>query len=162
MSPTSSRCFCGSGLDYADCCEPLHLGNKKAQTAEQLMRSRYSAFCTKNADYLIATHHSSKRKNTDKVDLERNFATAQWLGLNIVATEKGLANDEQGVVEFDARFMQNNAISSLREASQFVKENGQWYYLEGALKPIAQNQKLGRNDACYCGSGKKFKKCHGA
>jgi len=22
--------------------------------------------------------------------------------------------------------------------------------------------KLGRNDPCHCGSGKKFKKCHGA
>ncbi|UJA21453.1 preprotein translocase subunit SecA [Thermoleophilia bacterium SCSIO 60948] len=26
----------------------------------------------------------------------------------------------------------------------------------------AENEKLGRNDPCWCGSGKKFKKCHGA
>ena len=25
-----------------------------------------------------------------------------------------------------------------------------------------ENAKLGRNDPCWCGSGKKFKQCHGA
>jgi preprotein translocase subunit SecA len=33
-----------------------------------------------------------------------------------------------------------------------------------ALVPIvkAAEQKVGRNDPCWCGSGKKFKFCHGA
>jgi preprotein translocase subunit SecA len=25
----------------------------------------------------------------------------------------------------------------------------------------AQGQKIGRNDPCFCGSGKKYKRCHG-
>jgi preprotein translocase subunit SecA len=27
---------------------------------------------------------------------------------------------------------------------------------------LDENEKIGRNDPCWCGSGKKFKKCHGA
>jgi len=30
----------------------------------------------------------------------------------------------------------------------------------GNTQPIVHHQSLGRNDPCWCGSGKKFKKCH--
>ena len=33
---------------------------------------------------------------------------------------------------------------------------------DGGNKPVVQGQKVGRNDPCPCGSGKKYKKCHGA
>lgn len=126
------------------------------------MRSRYAAFCTKNADYLISTHHSSKRSGNDKAELERNFASIQWLDLKIIACQQGLETDDQGVVEFDARFRQNGVEGHLHEASRFVREQGSWYYLDGEFTPPASAPKLGRNDPCFCGSGKKFKKCHGA
>jgi preprotein translocase subunit SecA len=29
-------------------------------------------------------------------------------------------------------------------------------------QPVRTGEKIGRNDPCHCGSGKKFKKCHGA
>jgi preprotein translocase subunit SecA len=28
--------------------------------------------------------------------------------------------------------------------------------------PVRVEKTVGRNDPCWCGSGKKFKKCHGA
>ncbi len=31
-----------------------------------------------------------------------------------------------------------------------------------APKPVRTGAKVGRNDPCPCGSGKKYKKCHGA
>jgi preprotein translocase subunit SecA len=40
---------------------------------------------------------------------------------------------------------------------QFVGGDG-----STANKPVVQGQKVGRNDPCPCGSGKKYKKCHGA
>jgi len=27
---------------------------------------------------------------------------------------------------------------------------------------VGERDKIGRNDPCWCGSGKKFKRCHGA
>lgn len=130
------------------------------------MRSRYAAFCVKNIDYLIATHHPSKRTTRDKAELERNFASVQWLGLRILGCQQGQLEDPTGVVEFEARCLQNGVTVNLREVSRFVREEGLWYYLDGELKPTetaqAAQQKLGRNDICFCGSGKKYKKCHGA
>jgi uncharacterized protein YecA (UPF0149 family) len=34
---------------------------------------------------------------------------------------------------------------------------------DAAVKTVRRDEpKIGRNDPCWCGSGKKFKKCHGA
>ena len=34
---------------------------------------------------------------------------------------------------------------------------------DAAITPVRRDEpKIGRNDPCYCGSGKKYKKCHGA
>jgi len=159
---TDATCFCGSGRGYAHCCEPLHSGAQRAQTAEQLMRSRYAAFCCRNAAYLIATHHPSKRTLSEREELEKNFAAIQWLGLRILGREQGQADDRQGTVEFEARFFQQGKAGSLHERSRFLKEEGQWFYLDGEFPSTAANTAPGRNDPCYCGSGKKFKKCHGA
>ena len=127
-------CYCGSAKRYAECCAIFHRGKKIAQTAEQLMRSRYAAFCTKNADYLIATHHPAKRRRDDNAELQRNFAALQWLGLVIVTVQQGQVGDTHGIVEFEARFLQNGVPGSLREASRFVKEDGRgitWKAISG-------------------------------
>jgi preprotein translocase subunit SecA len=31
-----------------------------------------------------------------------------------------------------------------------------------APQPVRAGPKIGRNDPCWCGSGKKYKRCHGA
>lgn len=155
-------CPCGSSLPYSSCCEAIHNQPKLAATAEQLMRSRYSAFTLGNTDYLLRTHHPSKRSDNEKVELEESMAHCQWTGLTVLACHQGLAGDCSGRVEFIANYLDNQQPQSLHEISQFCYEDEQWFYLDGIQpndKLIAS--KLGRNEPCWCGSNKKYKKCHG-
>lgn len=119
------------------------------------MRSRYTAFCRGDVDYLVATHHPSKRQGDDRQSLSQTIAMTEWLGLRVLHTQE---TDEVGTVEFVAFFKAQGQLSQLHERSAFVREDGRWYYLEGKLLP---SLRLERNDPCWCGSGKKVKKCHG-
>ncbi len=101
MAPTEA-CPCGSRKSYAACCEPFHLGLNPAPTAERLMRSRFSAFCRGQVDYLVATLHPSRRTPTDRDDLAASVAGTTWLRLQVLATEQGTASDDTGRVEFVA------------------------------------------------------------
>lgn len=118
------------------------------------MRSRYSAFVKKQGNYLIETRHPTKRSLDSLAQLQQTFANTQWTGLKVLSTEKGLAADNSGHVSFAASFVEQDNEDTLYERSLFKKEGDQWYYVEGDFN-------LGRNDPCWCGSGKKFKKCHG-
>ena len=145
-------CPCGSGKNYAACCEPFLKNEAQPATPEQLMRSRYSAFATGNIDYLIATHHPSKHKADDRQTLGDTIAESEWLSLRVL-------NAGANTVEFVAFHRTNKQIGQLHEKSDFVFQNGRWYYLSGVILPAI---KVDRNDPCWCGSGRKLKKCHGA
>ena len=120
------------------------------------MRSRYTAFCQGNIDYLIATHHPSKRQMDDRQTLTKTIAETTWLGLHVLNSNTQATGT--GSVEFVAFFQSQGIPSQLHEKSEFIRQNDRWYYLQGTiLGPIT----IGRNDACWCGSGKKYKKCHG-
>ncbi|MCS2167826.1 YchJ family protein [Scandinavium manionii] len=149
-----SLCPCGSALEYSLCCQRYLSGSELALTPSQLMRSRYSAFVMKDADYLVKTWHPSCEPDAFRADLEKSFAGTEWLGLTLFAADNGKHADE-GFVSFVARFREDSKTSALIERSRFLKENGQWYYIDGT-RPL-----IGRNDPCPCGSGKKFKKCCG-
>ncbi|MBP6563957.1 MAG: YchJ family protein [Neisseriaceae bacterium] len=146
-------CPCGTDRPYAACCGLLHQG-QKADTPEALMRSRYSAFVAQDADYLINTWHPSCGVAKFKAELVADFDHTEWLGLTIVSSA---ADGNQGMVTFAARFKDqaDGQPHLIHERSRFVREDGQWYYLDGT------QPKVGRNDDCPCGSGKKFKKCCG-
>tara|TARA_Y100000782_G_scaffold90970_1_gene99491 strand:+ start:133 stop:582 length:450 start_codon:yes stop_codon:yes gene_type:complete len=143
-------CPCGSGLDYAQCCRPLHHG-APASSPEALMRSRYSAFVRDDADYVRASWHPDTRP----VELTLE-AGEQWLGLEIVDAKQ---DGDSGQVHFGATHRDGDGFAVLEERSRFVRENGHWFYLDGqhTVTPL----KPGRNDPCPCGSGRKFKKCCG-
>lgn len=147
-------CPCLSNKNYLDCCGPLHQQTHLAETAEQLMRSRYCAFVMAKIDYLIATLHPSQRQHDDRIQLQQTVEATQWLGLQIIEHYQQL---DQAEVEFIA-FYQDKPLDQLHERSRFVKENDQWFYVDGELLPAV---KLGRNEPCFCGSGKKLKRCHG-
>ena len=129
------------------------------------MRSRYSAFCHGAVDYLINTHHAPKRSDDEHAGLEETIRNNQWQHLTILNKQHGLESDDRGRVEFIAAYLQNNHLHWLHENSSFVKENGQWLYVDGDIIDSADEKNpkhgLGRNDICWCGSGKKVKKCHG-
>ncbi len=151
-------CPCGSGELFQRCCQPYLDEDALPRSPEQLMRSRYSAFCTGNIDYLIATHHPSQHKADDRKTLANTIATTEWLGLRLL--NSAVINEAAGLgrVEFVAFYQSKGRVEQLHERSEFLRQNGRWFYLKGDfLPPIA----LGRNDPCWCGSGKKVKQCHG-
>lgn len=146
-------------LVYTDCCQPFHLGNERPPTAQALMRSRYSAFSLALASYLVDTHHPKNREPNELQSLQDTFKDCEWKQLSIIKTNAGNENDNEGWVEFIAHYEAQGELGTLHENSYFVKEQNQWFYVEGELKDASK--KVGRNDPCWCGSGKKFKKCHG-
>ena len=112
------------------CCLPLIQGHVHAATCESLMRARYTAFVVGAWDYLSATWHPATRPKTMTRDSE-----TQWLGLRVIATHQGLAQDKTGTVEFIARSKTGGSAHRLHEVSRFVREQGLWFYLDGDLKP---------------------------
>ncbi|PIF62780.1 YchJ family protein [Flavobacterium sp. 11] len=122
---TKIKCHCGSQKNFDECCELFINGTEKATTALELMRSRYSAYVTHAADYLLATTHISERKQYSKTEI-LNWATSnQWLQLEIIeATEN--------TVEFKAYFLDNKLQKQIHhEFSTFKLENGSWFYVDG-------------------------------
>ncbi len=152
-----TQCPCGSALDYAACCQPLHDGQTLADTPEQLMRSRYSAYVLAKAPYLLATHHADFRGDLSEAELLEACRQTQWQRLEIV--DAPAHQGDAGEVEFRAWYRDGTALRALHERSRFVREGGQWYYCDGRFDPSPQ---ANRNAPCPCGSGKKFKRCCGA
>jgi len=153
MTITPQQCPCISGQSYRTCCAPLHEGAITAQSAEQLMRSRYSAFVLGLASYLVSTLHPDKRQADEELLLKQTIEQTHWLGLQIVSHQ---SHQNTATVEFIA-FYQENEIEQLHEKSNFIKLDKQWFYIDGQFLPPI---KLTRNQECFCGSGKKFKHCH--
>lgn len=117
----SDPCPCGSGLTYERCCGPLLASTRLAQTALELMRSRYTANFYGNAEHLWRTWHP--RTRPAQVTLDRDLT---WTGLRIVQTEDGDAGQDSGVVEFVASYVGG----SMRERSLFERRGGRWLYLD--------------------------------
>ncbi len=152
-------CPCDGGEPYGRCCEPLHLSGA-ATTAERLMRSRYSAFCLGKIEYLLATRHASRRQPNDRANLIQTLSRTNWVRLQVLATDRGAADDDSGHVEFVASYHEDGTAGQLHERSFFVKEDDRWFYHSGEYENLAPLPKPGRNEPCWCGSGKKYKKCH--
>ena len=124
----ADRCPCGSGLSLGCCCEPILQGQRPAATAVALMRSRYVAFVTHNLPYLLGSWHPSTRPGQLEFDSHQH-----WLGLKIVSTTAGTEHDQEGIVEFVARYKISGAGHRLHEISRFVRTNDRWLYLDGTI-----------------------------
>jgi SEC-C motif-containing protein len=148
-------CHCGSGKAFGICCSPLIEGDTPS-SAESLMRSRYTAYVLGISSYLTSTWHSTTRPA--QLDLD---ASPPWVRLEIRAVEAGGPLDEVGTVEFVAHWHDGKRQGVLHETSRFSREAGEWRYLDGAVRTTASN-KVGRNDACPCASGRKYKQCCGS
>ncbi len=120
-------CYCGNHLPFEDCCQLFINGLKKPLTAEALMRSRYSAYATGNADYLVATTHPSTRKLHEKKDILAWSKSNHWLKLEIV-------NTTENTVTFKAYYQDSRKQELVHfEKSYFVFENGNWFYVDGVF-----------------------------
>ncbi len=124
-------CYCQSGIAYSNCCSPFIESRHTAKTAEQLMRSRYTAYVLGNSAYLLATWYPSKRPDTLILDADIGIS---WLGLDIKNTLAGGEQDTTGQVEFVARYKKQGRAVRLHENSCFIQESGCWYYLDGELE----------------------------
>ena len=127
MKRQASLCPCGSNRPYPDCCA-RYLEGEAAPTAEALMRSRYTAYTSENEKYLLATWHPSTRPAA--LALAADTPT-KWLGLEVKRHEQQDA--DHAIVEFVARYKVNGRAHRLHEISRFVREAGQWFYVDGDL-----------------------------
>lgn len=118
-------CYCGNHLSFQECCEPFIKGVQKPPTAEALMRSRYSAYATGEADYLVNTTHVSTRKNHKKSDILSWAKNNKWTQLAIISAS-------ETTVIFNAYYLDNRLQPQVHyEQSTFVFENGSWFYVDG-------------------------------
>ena len=128
------------------------------------MRSRYTAYTLHNIDYIAATNDPRSNEEFD-VETSRKWSeSSEWLGLDIVSIDKGQASDTQGAVEFIAKFKTEGVERKHHELSYFEKLDGKWFFVDGntvKIPNVRSKPKIGRNDPCDCGSGMKYKKCHG-
>ena len=160
------NCPCGRGPALASCCGPYLKGAKRPPTAEDLMRSRYSAYVVQDVDYVMKTHSPETIDTVDRDGAAAWSREAEWLGLEILSAERGTDGDEEGIVEFVARYNLDGELHTHHERSRFHRIDGAWMYLDGEMvkpEPVVRGTpKVGRNEPCPCGSGKKYKKCCGS
>ena len=165
MTEEIDICPCGSGKKYAECCRPVITGTQKARTAEALMRARYSAYVAHAIDFIVASCEEGEGiAEIDKKATEDWSRNSIWHGLTILNTEKGGENDDEGTVEFTASYTLKQMRDTHHETAAFKKINGEWKYVAGNIVTTTgkrDGRKIGRNEPCPCGSGKKYKNCCG-
>ncbi|ATW71941.1 preprotein translocase subunit SecA [Moraxella osloensis] len=174
----TSPCPCGSTLSYADCCAPLHVGQKTADTAAQLMRARYAAFVLQHIEYIVATTAPFQQALLDKKSIAAWSQQTDWAGLAVVKHTPKIGK-RHAQVEFKAYFhlpasaghsagldlaaLDSKGLDSKgvhHELSTFVNipthGTSRWYFLDPTVvMPVTQKQ------PCPCGSGEKYKRCCG-
>ncbi len=187
MQPSLHTCPCqinpsaemvNAPLSYKDCCQQYHdafyneevdkVGSLKAETAERLMRTRYSAFVLVKPEYIVKTTLPAQQTLLDIKAIETWAKETNWAGLEIVAHTPKLGK-RHAQVEFKAYFNTKDNTNDLakkiqahHELSTFVKvkskanNDAQWYFLDPTVAmTVTQKQ------PCICGSGEKFKRCCG-
>jgi len=141
-------CICGNDKEFLECCGGLIFYNRDPKTAEELMRSRYSAYVRADAKYILYSTTKENRYQDDLELIEEFAKRVEWLKLDVLEVK-------DDTVEFKAYYQDSEGIQVLHERSRFEQEDGIWKYKDGEL----YNSKIERNESCPCGSGKKYKKC---
>ncbi len=122
-------CPCGRLEVYTLCCAQKHQRLSNAITAEDLMRSRYTAFTLGMGDFLLKSHHSTTRPTKNIAEIIKWAKSVEWLFLEVLNVKDGGRNDLVGYIEFKAHFTENKKKSFIHEKSKFIRENGDWVYL---------------------------------
>ena len=152
-------CPCGTGKTLAECCDPILTGQRKADNAEQLMRSRFTAHVAHNFEHL---HRTYLKTSKEPYEPDPDAGGTNWTRLAIHSHEPSNKPDF-AFVDFTAYYQENDAEQALHEKAEFQKIEGTWFYTRAVRQgppPIRSTQaKVGRNDPCPCGSGKKYKQC---
>ncbi len=174
----NSPCFCGSALDFHQCCQPFITLVTLPKTPEQLMRSRFSAYAMGDAQYVFDTYAKNSQSSQTIKEISEWGSSCKWLALKIHSTNEPVAlttdNAEQ-FVEFSAFYVNQGYLYELREKSRFILETDMnkavhWRYLDGDIIEHCEKEEVKRKDLCPCNKfstawtikkGKKFKQCCG-
>ena len=151
-------CPCGSKHDYVTCCEPYLNHKQQPETPEALMRSRYTAYCLADIDYIQKTMQGKALVGFDAVGSKRWATRVNWIKLTVL--DMSLESPHKGFVEFIATFVDGHVLKSIHEKSEFIQEEGRWYYVDG-VQFTTVTQTISRNGVCPCDSQSKYKNCHG-
>jgi len=167
------QCPCGSDISFNQCCFLIINQELIAQSPEQLMRSRYSAYATKAVDYIYQTYTNSSRALQSKSDISVWANDTKWLKLIVHSASDytfsrnehsvDVANNEHSLptVSFSAFYLHQGAYFLMKETSRFMLEDNQWRYLDGKVSRDEEFVTPKRNQLCFCLSNKKFKHCCG-
>jgi SEC-C motif-containing protein len=152
-------CPCTSNRPFSECCEPILKGVTQAPTAEHLVRARYSAFVLSDLDYVERTHAPEIRADFNRAEAERLADECEWVSLHIHSSKvcENIAD-----VQYVVRIRLQGKIIAKASSSHFRRDDGEWLFVRSTPVPHLEHigrVKIGRNDPCHCGSGKKFKKC---
>ena len=148
-------CPCGTSKSYAECCGKFISGQQFPASAEELMRSRYTAYQRREFDYIGDTMKPPASDQFDIDEAKKSELNINWIKLEVIKAT-------HDTVEFHAHYQLDNRDYVIHEISDFKFIDGRWYYVNGAHSDHETNiSKTGRNDPCTCGSGKKYKKCCG-
>ncbi len=154
-------CSCGSGNLFEACCEPVLTGARIPATAEELMRARFTAHVAGDHAFLHRSYQGTARQ---PFVAPAESGASPWTRLVVHAHEVG-PNPDSATVDFTAHFIQDGLELAHQEKAEFHRIDGAWIYIRalrlGPAPRRLEKPKVGRNDPCPCGSGKKYKHCCG-
>ena len=131
------------------------------KTPKALLEARYKAYTKGDVDFILQSIHPESRKKQKREDIEEWSKNANWLGLEVEDTKE---EGDVGFVTFTCRYEQDGQDIVHKETAEFRKHEEKWYYYDSTFpsRTVHRDEpKVGRNDPCPCGSGKKYKKCCG-
>lgn len=122
----SKACYCGSGKFFEACCDRFLSGKELPATAEELMRSRYSAYVTVNVPYIIETTSPKFRKYYHPKSIAEWASGSTWISLEILSVSEYR-------VKFVATYLdEKRELTRHTEDSRFEKIGERWYFAEGS------------------------------
>lgn len=160
MYDSDVPCPCGSGRKFGTCCA-FYINGTPAPDAQTLMRSRYTAYVVGALDHVAATHAPEVRDDFNRAEAERLARICQFQELDI---RKVVENGDSAQIDFLIRFRRDGKDMMQVELADFRRADGRWLYAGGKLSSQVSQRtvtRVGRNEPCPCGSGKKSKKCCG-
>ena len=157
-------CNCDlTNTELETCCLPIIEGERRAQSPLELMRARYTAFTLDKIEFIESSHDPKTLHDFDLEATKEWSDESQWLGLKILDYDDVSPQETDGQVEFVATYKNSEGRFEHHEISTFKKRKGDWFFSNGAVQGqesyVRDEPKIGRNDPCPCGSGKKHKKC---
>jgi len=147
----------------------MYRGQVEAEPERADLRLRYGKVLRFLGHYDEALEQCRAAASLDPTDLET------LLTLGMLARDAGKLDEARAWLEATARQAAQGgaphgeradylrmAVEELADLGRPAQPGGP--AVERALdgsQPVVKPPKVGRNDPCYCGSGKKYKKCHG-